>query len=176
VAEVVGYADEALVRSLFNEYGSALLAFATHLTGERATAEDVVQETLVRAWRNPEALVNGKGSVRGWLFKVARNIVIDRFRAGALRPQGLAEATTSPPVEVDHAERVANSLTVVEALDQLSAVHRSVLVDVYFHDRSVAEVAEQLGIPPGSVKSRTYHALRALKAILSTPADEGVWP
>jgi RNA polymerase sigma-70 factor (ECF subfamily) len=173
---MVGYPDEALVRSLFNEYGSALLAFATHLTGERASAEDVVQETLVRAWHNPEPLVNEKGSARGWLFKVARNIATDRFPARASRPQEVAEATASPPVDVDHAERAANSLTVVEALDQLSAVHRSVLVEVYFHDRSVAEVAEQLGIPPGAVKPRTYHALKALKAILSTPAAEGLWP
>src|SRR6266511_3640521 len=74
-------ADEALVRSLFAEHGRAMLGYATHLTRERAAAEDVVQEALVRAWRHPDSLVNGKGSVRGWLLTVVRNIVTDQIRA-----------------------------------------------------------------------------------------------
>src|SRR3954464_3392388 len=79
-------ADEALIRSLYEEHGRALLAYATRLTGDRATAEDVVQETLVRVWKNPDVLVNGRGSVRGWLLTVVRNIVIDRARARSSRP------------------------------------------------------------------------------------------
>lgn len=89
-------ADEALIRSLYEEHGRALLAYATRLTGDRAAAEDVVQETLVRAWRHPDALVNGKGSVRGWLLTVARNLVTDRVRARAARPQEVAESPATP--------------------------------------------------------------------------------
>src|SRR2546430_1955690 len=67
-------ADEALVRSLFQEHGRAMLAYATQLTRDRAAAEDVVQEALVRAWRHPDSLDSSKGSVRGWLLTVVRNI------------------------------------------------------------------------------------------------------
>jgi RNA polymerase sigma-70 factor (ECF subfamily) len=156
-------ADEALIRSLYEEHGRALLAYATRLTGDRAAAEDVVQETLVRAWRHPDALVNGKGSVRGWLLTVARNIVTDRIRAKAARPQEVAESPTTPPVERDHADSVVNSVVVLEALDQLSSDHRDVLMEIYFNGRSVTEAAEALGVPPGTVKSRSHYALRALR-------------
>ena len=67
-------AAEALIRSLYEQHGRSLLAYATRLTGDRAAAEDVVQETLVRAWKHADNLVESKGSVRGWLLTVARNI------------------------------------------------------------------------------------------------------
>ncbi|MBB5159186.1 sigma-70 family RNA polymerase sigma factor [Saccharopolyspora phatthalungensis] len=155
--------DDALIRSLFAEHGRALLAYATRLTGDRAAAEDVVQETLLRAWRNPGAMVNGKGSVRGWLLTVARNIVIDRSRAKSARPAEVAENPTAPPTVRDHADTVVDSMVVTEALNGLSDSHRDVLVQIYFRGLSVAEAARELAIPPGTVKSRTYHALRALR-------------
>jgi RNA polymerase sigma-70 factor (ECF subfamily) len=123
----------------------------------------VVQETLVRAWRHPDALVNGKGSVRGWLLTVARNIVTDRVRAKAARPQEVAESPTTPPIERDHADQVVDSVVVLEALDRLSSDHRDVLMEIYFRGRSVTEAAQALGVPPGTVKSRSYYALRALR-------------
>ncbi|MEJ2858212.1 MULTISPECIES: sigma-70 family RNA polymerase sigma factor [unclassified Saccharothrix] len=156
-------ADEALVRALYEEHGRALLAYAARLTGDRAAAEDVVQETLVRAWRHPDALVNGKGSVRGWLLTVARNIVTDRVRARAARPQEVAETPSAPPVQRDHADSVVDSVVVLEALDRLSSDHRDVLMEIYFRGRSVSEAAEALNIPPGTVKSRSHYALRALR-------------
>src|SRR5215217_3683131 len=97
-------ADEALVRSLFQAHGRAMLAYATQLTRDRAAAEDVVQEALVRAWRHPDSLVNGKGSVRGWLLTVVRNIVTDQVRARNARPTEGAESPTTVPVERDHAD------------------------------------------------------------------------
>ena len=156
-------ADEALIRALFEEHGRALLAYASRLTGDRAAAEDVVQETLLRAWRHPESLHNGRGSVRGWLLTVARNIVTDRARARAARPAEVAESPYSQPVERDHADAVVDSMVVLAAMDRLSEDHREVLVEIYFHGRSVSETAQALGIPPGTVKSRSYYALRALR-------------
>jgi RNA polymerase sigma-70 factor (ECF subfamily) len=161
--------DEALVRSLYEEHGRALLAYATRLTGDRAAAEDVVQETLVRAWKHPEVLVNGKGSVRGWLLTVARNIITDRARARAARPTEVAESPLTPPIERDHADSVVDSMVVMEALDRLSGQHRDVLVELYFRGRSVSEAASALGIPPGTVKSRSHHALRALREVFGGP-------
>ncbi|MER6911690.1 sigma-70 family RNA polymerase sigma factor [Streptomyces sp. NPDC000594] len=157
--------DDVLIRGLYEEHGRALLTYAQRLTGDRGAAEDIVQETLIRAWRHPEALVNGKGSVRGWLLTVARNIVTDRFRARAARPTEVAESPANGPVEQDHAESVVDSMVVMEALDRLSPEHREVLLEIYFQGHTVAEAARTLGIPAGTVKSRSHYALKALREL-----------
>ncbi|SFC21664.1 sigma-70 family RNA polymerase sigma factor [Streptomyces aidingensis] len=160
--------DEALIRSLYEEHGRALLAYATRLTGDRAAAEDIVQETLIRAWRHPEVLVNGKGSVRGWLLTVTRNIVTDRYRARAARPAEVAETTAAAaPAQADHAEAVVDTMVVMDALDQLSSEHRNVLMEIYYQGRSVTEAAQILGIPAGTVKSRSHYALKALRELFA---------
>lgn len=164
------HADEALVHAVYQEHGRALLAYATRLTGDRAAAEDVVQETIVRAWRHPEVLTNGKGSTRGWLLTVARNIVTDRARAKAARPREVpAElgGVEVAPVTRDHAEHVVASVTVLRAMDALSQDHRGVLEELYFRGRNLSEAAAALGIPAGTVKSRSYYALRALREHLA---------
>jgi RNA polymerase sigma-70 factor (ECF subfamily) len=156
-------ADEALIRALYADHGRALLAYATRLTADRAAAEDVVQETLVRAWRNLEVVTNGRGSVRGWLFTVARNIVIDQVRAKAARPPEVAPSTDVPAGAGDLADQVVDSVVAMDAMDGLSPEHRRVIEEIYFRGRSVAETAAVLDIPPGTVKSRCYYALRALR-------------
>jgi RNA polymerase sigma-70 factor, ECF subfamily len=161
--------SEATVRALYAEHGGAVLAYATRLTGDRAAAEDVLQETLVRAWRKPDLLVNGRGSVRAWMFTVAHHLVVDRARARAARPVEVAEHPAAEPLSDDHAERVAESVTVLNALGALSDEHRDVLVQLYFRGHSVQETAAELGIPPGTVKSRSYYALRALRRMFSGP-------
>jgi len=140
-----------------------MLAYATQLTRDRAAAEDVVQEALVRAWRHPDSLVNGKGSVRGWLLTVVRNIVTDQIRARAARPTEVQEGPVETAIEDDHAEHVVNSMVVVDALSRLSAEHRDVLEQIYLLGSTVAEAAKALGVPPGTVKSRCFYALRALR-------------
>jgi RNA polymerase sigma-70 factor (ECF subfamily) len=159
-------ADEALVRAVFQEHGRALLAYATRLVGDRQAAEDIVQETLVRAWRNPDVLVNGKGSVRGWLLRVARNLAVDWARARAARPKEteVPEVPVDTAAMADHAEPVVDSLVVLDALNELSEEHRAVLVEIYFKGSSVAEAAAALRIPPGTVRSRCYYALRSLRS------------
>jgi RNA polymerase sigma-70 factor (ECF subfamily) len=159
--------DEALVRALYSEHGRSLLAYATRLTGDRASAEDVVQETLLRAWKHSEVIVNQKGSVRGWLLTVARNIVTDRVRAKFARPPEVAESSTTGPVAGDHADAVVNSMVVLDALHRLSPDHRQVLVELYYRGRSVSEAAQVLGVPAGTVKSRSYYALRAMRSVMS---------
>ncbi|GAB3835235.1 sigma-70 family RNA polymerase sigma factor [Kribbella italica] len=171
----MGEADrgaEELIRSLYAEHGRSLLAYATRLTGDRAAAEDVVQETLLRAWKHSDDLIEGKGSVRGWLLTVARNIVTDRARARAVRPAEVAEVEDRPPVERDHSESVVNSMVVLGALDQVTPEHREVLVELYYRGRTVAEAAKELGVPPGTVKSRSYYALRALRSALGGAGAE----
>jgi RNA polymerase sigma-70 factor (ECF subfamily) len=157
--------DEALVTSLYVEHGRILLAYVTRLTGDRQLAEDVVQETLLRAWRHAGTLTEEKGSIRGWLLTVARNIATDKARARMVRPVEVHE-DAAPPVSIDHSDDVVNSIYVLEALQSLSPEHRAVLVEVYYGGKTAAEAASTLGVPAGTVKSRTYYALRALRLAL----------
>jgi RNA polymerase sigma-70 factor, ECF subfamily len=167
--------DEALVRSLYEQHGGALLAYATRVTGDRAAAEDVLQETLLRAWRHSGTLDESVGSIRGWLFTVARNVMTDAARARAARPPEVAETPDATPTTRDHADTVVDSVVALDALARLPDEQRSVLVEIYFEGRSVAEAADRLGIPPGTVKSRTHHAMKSLRRFVvgrATLAEE----
>jgi len=160
----------AAMRQLHDEHAAALWAFCLHLTGnDRAHAEDVAQETLLRAWRNAAVLEESRGSVRSWLFTVARNIVIDEWRTKRTRREiptdDLGTLGDLAGAE-DRTDQLLLSWVVAEALTQLSHEHRSVLLECYYRGRSVAEAARRLGIPEGTVKSRTHYALRALRLSL----------
>ncbi len=155
--------------ALQREHGRPLFALLLRLCdGDRQRAEDLAQETLVRAWQHPEALrADAFDSVRPWLLTVARRLAIDARRARQARPAEVGDAVLeNAPVCADHAERAAAALDVREAVKTLTPEHREVLVLVYFQGASVAEAAEALGIPPGTVKSRAYYALRALRRVL----------
>jgi RNA polymerase sigma-70 factor (ECF subfamily) len=155
-----------LMQALHDEHGPALWGYCLRLThGDRAHAEDIVQETLLRAWRNPRVLDQSQGSARGWLFTVARHLVIDEWRSGRSR----VELPAAEPPEVpegDHTDQLLQSWLVADALSHLSEDHRAVLVECFYRGRSVADAARRLGIPEGTVKSRTHYALRALRLAL----------
>ncbi|MFY1705526.1 MULTISPECIES: sigma-70 family RNA polymerase sigma factor [Micromonospora] len=158
-----------LLRALHDEHAEALFAHSLRLVnGDRQRAEDLVQETLLRAWRHPESLDPRRGSVRAWLFTTARNLAIDAWRrrssrVGEVYPDELPE----PPPAVDETERAVEAWTVAEALNRLSPTHREVLVECFYQGRSVTEAASRLGVPPGTVKSRTHYALRSLRLVLA---------
>ncbi len=158
------------MKALHDEHSAALWAFCLHLTGnDRARAEDVAQETMLRAWRNSTVLTESRGSVRSWLFTVARNIVIDEWRTRRARlelPTAEVPEVREAPASGDRTDELLLSWVVAEALTTLSADHRAVLVECYYRGRSVAEAAERLGVPEGTVKSRTHYALRALRLAL----------
>ena len=159
--------DDELVRELYSEHAGPLLGYVLRLTGgDRQHAEDVVQETMLRAWRNPKAVDPEHGSIRPWLLTVARNIVIDRVRARRSRPHEVGEQSAHLLAVEDNIDWLLLSQSVSEALATLSPAHRDVLVETYYKGNSVAAAAVTLGIPAGTVKSRTYYALRALKLAL----------
>jgi RNA polymerase sigma-70 factor (ECF subfamily) len=157
--------DEMLVRALYAEHAGALLRYALHLTsGDRQRAEDIVQETLLRAWLHPDAIA--ERPARPWLFAVARNLAVDAYRARKARPREVGESALELIPAPDEADRALESWAVADALQTLRPDHRGVLLETYYRGRSVAEAAAALGIPPGTVKSRTFYALRALKLAL----------
>lgn len=155
--------DEALLRALLDEHGRALLGYATRLTGDRALAEDVVQETLLRAWRHAGSLDPARGSLRPWLFTVARHVVVDLIRARGARPPEVGGDVLAAVAVGDDIDRAVETWTVAAALDALTPEHRAVLIETYYRGSSVAQAAQRLGIPPGTVKSRAFYALRELR-------------
>jgi RNA polymerase sigma-70 factor (ECF subfamily) len=163
----VGDDDAELLREMHTQHGDALFSYALRLTsGDRQRAEDLVQETLLRAWQHPESMDPNLGSVRSWLFTTARNLAIDAWRRRAARGNEIITDVLPEPPAVDETERAVESWLVAEALGRLSRQHREVLVDCFYRGRSVAEVSSRLGIPAGTVKSRTYYALRSLRLAL----------
>jgi RNA polymerase sigma-70 factor, ECF subfamily len=158
------------MRTIYDLHSAVLLRTLLSWTyGDWQTAEDLMQETMVRAWRNLDTLNTDPETLRPWLFTVARRIAIDRFRSKLVRPletepEGL-EAAVEP---AEPLERLLDRSTVVSALRELSEVHRSALVEVYLKDRTVPEAAAALGIPEGTIKSRLHHGLRAARAAVGS--------
>ena len=163
-----------LMEELYDEHATALWFLCLRLTGhDRGRAEDVVQETLLRAWRNTHVLERPPGSVRAWLFTVARNIVIDEWRTRrSERELSMAQVPESDD-GADGTDGLLLSWIVADAVMQLSPEHRGVLLECYYRGASVAEAARRLGIPVGTVKSRSHYALRALALALE---EMGVSP
>jgi RNA polymerase sigma-70 factor (ECF subfamily) len=164
---VTGIASDAdLLRALHDEHAAALWAYTVRLTGgDRGRAQDVVQETLLRAWRHPEALDATRGEIRPWLFTVARRLVIDDWRSGRSRRERVTDTVPEQAV-ADDTDHALDRQLVTAALARLSPEHRAVIAECYFRGASVAEAARTLGVPPGTVKSRTHYALRALRLAL----------
>jgi RNA polymerase sigma-70 factor, ECF subfamily len=157
----------ALMQQLHDEHAGALWGYCLRLTGhDRARAEDVVQETLLRAWRNFPALDESHGSLRAWLFRVARNIVIDEWRTKRSQSEVTVADVPEGRGEADRTDQMLLSWVVADALTRLSAEHRAVLLECYYRGQSVAEASRRLGVPEGTVKSRTHYALRALRLAL----------
>lgn len=159
--------DDELLRQLYEAHGAALLGFARRLTaGDDALAQDIVQETLLRAWRHPEALEQSRGAVRPWLYTVARRLAVDAHRARSVRPHEVGDDALRSVAAPDAIDRAVESWVVAEAIASLRPAHREVLVETYYRGASVREAADRLGIPVGTVKSRAYYALRQLRLLL----------
>ncbi len=153
--------------------GTVLMRFALKLTlGDKYRAEDIVQETLLRAWRHPEVVDGHAESIRPWLFTVARNVAIDLWRTQSRHDDMLEERQTDRPNPVEDIDLAITAMDVRAAIARLRPEHRPVIVEVYYLGRSVAEVAKLLNIPEGTVKSRTYYGLRHLKRLLTEASGQ----
>jgi RNA polymerase sigma factor (sigma-70 family) len=164
--------DDLIVTEMYRQYHRPLLSFVRRLTaGDRQQAEDVVQETMVRAWRQAGRLDLAAESLMPWLATVARRIVIDERRRSLARPAETRDGMAERASVADETEDLLRRVTVADALQALSPAHREVLSETILRDRTVNQAAEVLSIPVGTVKSRVYYALRALRPVL---AERGV--
>ncbi len=157
--------DEAL-RSVYAAHGPELYRFARRSLGDAGLAEEAVQEAFLRAWRASATYDPARSSQRTWLFAILRHVVIDLARARRVRPPLVATAPNSDASADDDLERVLTTWQVEAALAALDEDHRRVLVEVHWRGRPYADVAVDLGIPAGTVKSRVYYGLRAMRAAL----------
>ena len=160
--ELIDDAD-ATIRQLYACHGRSLRRYVERFCLDWASADDIVQETFIRAWRHLPQLSSGDRPVRPWLFKVARNLLIDADRAARSRPI----AVQVPPVEDGRDDtglnRILDQQLMADALQQLSPAHRTVLVETFYRGRPLAKLARQLGIPDSTARSRLHYALQALR-------------
>src|SRR3954469_8214885 len=151
------------VREAYSAHSGELYGFAVRSLGDSGLAEEAVQETFLRAWRAGDRFDPEIGSLRTWLFAILRNVVIDLGRARASRPR-VAEGGVEPAVEP--LEQALVAWQVEEAMRRIGDDHRRVLLETHFRGRPYNEVAAELGVPEGTVKSRVYYGLKAMRVVL----------
>jgi RNA polymerase sigma-70 factor, ECF subfamily len=159
--------EQQLMALLYAEHADAVYFFARRYVQDQQRAEDVVQETLLRAWRHIDKLDGNQGNPRSYLLTVARHVITDQWRADQRRPQTVGgDALLAVIPTEDDIDAAVEGWVIAEALRRLSADHRQVIHALYYEGRTVTDAAVRLGIPAGTVKSRSYYAVRALRVVL----------
>jgi RNA polymerase sigma-70 factor, ECF subfamily len=165
-------ADDGFVRRLYAEHGTDLFRYALGLTGgDSHRAEDLVQEAMLRAWRT--AGERPIRTPRSWLFSTVRNLAVDAYRARQSRPAEADQAALDSIAVADTTDRTAASVDMAQALAALRPEHREAIVEVFYRGSSMNQAARALGIPTGTVKSRMYYGLKALRLVLQ---ERGITP
>jgi RNA polymerase sigma-70 factor (ECF subfamily) len=161
-SDLLGDADDA-IRQIYSHHAGALHAYVRRFSPDPASAEDIVQETFIRAWRHlPQLTADGR-PIRPWLFRVARNLLTDADRAARSRPVTVPASSAQDLGNDSGLGQILDRQLVCGALEHLSPAHRTVLVETFYRGGSTATVARQLGIPNGTARSRLHYALDALR-------------
>lgn len=169
LARVAGGDRGEPLEELFRRYAGRLYALGLVLLGDDGLAEELVQESFVRVWRQATRFDPARGSVTTFVFALARRIAVDLWRRPSSRPLLAGMAVDPAPAQsADPAPEVVDGMVVRRALDALSPAHREVIELSYGGGLTQAEIARRVGVPLGTVKTRTYHALRALKQQLES--------
>jgi RNA polymerase sigma-70 factor, ECF subfamily len=158
----------AALEQLYDRFAAPVYRIGLGLLRDRQLAEDVVQDTFVRIWRSAARFDPARASASTWIFTIARRAAID---VGRRRPPDGGEPPEGLGRDDDAMEAVVTGVVVRDALETLSAPHREVLELAYEAGLTQTTIAERLGLPLGTVKSRTYHGLQALREAL---AERGV--
>jgi RNA polymerase sigma-70 factor (ECF subfamily) len=167
--------EESGLREAYAAHGGELYGFALRSLEDPGLAEEAVQDTFLRAWRAGDRFDPELGSLRTWLFAILRHVVVDLARMRAVRPP-LAGEDAAEEEQVDGTDAIDQALAswqIEEALRRIGDEHRRVLVEVYYGGRPYPEVASELGIPVGTVKSRVFYGLRALRLALEEMGVDG---
>ena len=151
--------DEEAMAALYDAFAGPVYAFGLRRLGDTELAEELVQAVLLRVWRHADRYAADRGSVRTWVFTIARSTAIDLHR----RRPGRTEPLPDLPGGADELDDLLRAEAVRAALERLSEEHRTVLDLAYFRGLRQVEIAERLGLPLGTVKSRTFYALRAFR-------------
>lgn len=168
---VAGLNDEDQIHAAYVLYGPELYRFVLRGLGDFGAAQDVTQEAFVKAWRHADRYDPALSSLRGWLFGIARNTMIDHARAAKVRPwqANLIDLPTmramGSAVE-DDTDRVMEQWLVEEALRRISEDHRAAIVATHLLERPYDEVAAEFGVPVGTLRSRVFYGLKALRAAM----------
>lgn len=162
---------EVAFHRLSTMHRTAVLSYLAKRTfGDPQLAEDLTQETFLRALHHPEVLSADHQSALPWLYRVARNLFIDHLRSRRYRPVevGFDDLDTlfDESAAGNEIDLLLTTWSVRSALASLSDQHRAVVTQVYFENRSINAAAEILGVPPGTIKSRCHYALRSLRTTL----------
>ncbi|WP_396655477.1 sigma-70 family RNA polymerase sigma factor [Microbacterium sp.] len=157
--------DVERLTALYDAHAASVWRYVVHLTGDRAGADDIVQETMLRAWRSPRILEQDPASTRAWMITVARHLVVDEARSARRRHE---HPVADPPerVSADDTDALFDTILIQEALATLTEDHRAAIVKAYYGGLSTAQTAAELDIPEGTVKSRLHYGLRALRLAL----------
>jgi RNA polymerase sigma-70 factor (ECF subfamily) len=161
------FADDEGMRTAINAYSGEMFGFAQRALGDRGLAEDAVQETFVRAWRATRRFDPALGSQRTWLFAILRNVVIDATRHRTAVPT----AVHADDAIEDQIDELLRSWVIEEALRRLTVEHRRAVVDVAYKGRPAADLADELGVPESTIRTRLFYGLKALRLAL----DEMGW-
>ena len=170
--------DLGALDRLYEQYGAMAFSIAYRITGDRAAAEDVVQEAFLGAWRNAARYVDARGSVRTWLLSIVHHRAIDairRRRPASPLPEfeaNLPDSLTLPDVWADVQLRLDRD-SVREAMRSISDVQREAIELAYFGGLTQTEIAERTGVPLGTVKGRLRLGLQGLRAALTPLGGEG---
>jgi len=162
---------DAVIRELYSDYAKALHGYVEQFCPDRTSADDIVQETFIRAWRHLPQLSADDRPIRPWLFRVARNLLIDANRAAQARPMTVpcAAAAEAEAGSDSGLEEILDRQLVSDALQHLSPAHQSVLVETFYRGGTMATVARELGIPHGTARSRLHYALDAMRKQIQEP-------
>jgi RNA polymerase sigma-70 factor (ECF subfamily) len=168
-----GRGEEPL-RALYRTYSGELYGFALSSLGDRGLAEELVQDVFTRVWRHADSYDAERASFRTWLYGIARNAIIDFKRRGAVRPAlALHEPAEEEGAPDEPIELAVLRWQMAAALERLTPEHRQVIRLAHFQGYTLREIAEQTGLPLGTVKSRASYALRGLRLALE---EMGVQP
>lgn len=157
------------VASAYQRFGRELYLFALNALGDAGAAEEAIQEAFTRAWRARSRFDSQQGSVRTWLFAIARNVIRDTFRRRARIPEPVDDSRLSHLH--DHAPDPDESLVLLEALSALSRDHRQAVIAIHVVGLSYAELSDSLGVSVSTLRSRTFHGLRALRQHITSEEE-----